>query len=152
MVWNSTFGGDTTHTHISKIWDLSLPLSRETPFTTSHSYGCSHHQSLFCFWLMLISPLSAFPTSPPHGNLSLIQEQQKRARWIFFLSPWIILVISHHSPKPSPAPFGNQFIPNPKCFGSPATPASLPFLFPTLPGVRISHLLKLLNSWVKAFK
>lgn len=105
--------GATTHTHISKIQDKSLPLYGGAPSSMCYTCGCSHRQYLFCFWIMLSSPPLCFLLFSTSWKALLNSGTAKRAQRIFFLSLLIILVMFHHSPKPSRAPFGNLFIPNP---------------------------------------
>lgn len=132
-LWPQPLGvlGATSHSHISKIWDMSLPLYGGTPFNTSHSYGYSHHQCLFCFWAMLRSPPLCFPHFSTSWKALLNSGAAKRAQWIFFLTPdhsgyfppltQTITCSFWQSVHPKSLPFS-------------PIPASLPFFFPNSPG------------------
>lgn len=171
--------GATTHTRISKIWDKRFSLNRGTPtYFPCDSYGCSHHQYLFSFQITLrsssllsLATSSAgyrgsieiswkktpfrFAPSQLHRKVSFIQVQQKEARLIF-LAPLTISVTFHPSPKPSRAPFGSLFIPNSSHVSGHGQHLLLPHfsfhLDKALQTQRLSHVVKLLSTSVKAFE
>lgn len=123
--------GVTPHPPLSKIWDKRLPLYRGTPsYFPCYSYGCSHHQCLFCFWIRPRSPPLCFLHFPPSWRRSPSFRYSKKGH------SWISCIPDYFGYPPPLSqtttcsfwqPVYPKFLP---CFRSPATPTSFPFLLP----------------------